>query len=130
MGPDAALGLPALYGGVKLLADNIASMPLRVYLQQMGRDGYPGKRMWTGPSIFDQPSVIGTTYSWINSMMVALLLQGNAWGWVTGRDNYGFPTGIEWIPPNDVYVHEQEDEHSWNPLRARVFAFGREVRWF
>jgi HK97 family phage portal protein len=129
MGADAALALPALYGGVKLLADNIASMPLRVYLSQLGRDGYPGKRMWVGPSIFDQPSVIGTTYSWVNSMMVALLLQGNAWGWVTGRDNYGFPTGIEWIPPNDVYVHEQEDEHSWNPLRARVFAFGREVRW-
>jgi HK97 family phage portal protein len=130
MGADAALALPALYGGVKLLADNIASMPLRVYLSQLGRDGYPGKRMWTGPSIFDQPSVIGTTYSWINTMMVSVLLQGNAWGWITGRDSYGFPTGIEWIPPHDVYVHEQEDEHSWNPLRARVFAFGREVRWF
>lgn len=129
MGADAALGLPALYGGVKLLADNIASMPLRVYLQAMGRDGYPGKKMWTGPSLFDQPSVIGTTYSWINSMMVSLLLQGNAWGWVTGRNNWGFPTGIEWIPPQDVYVHEQEDEHSWNPLRAKVFAFGREVAW-
>lgn len=129
MGADAALGLPALYGGVKLLSDNIASMPLRVYLSQLGRDGYPGKRMWTGPSIFEQPSVIGTTFSWINTMMVSLLLQGNAWAWVTGRDNYGFPTGLEWIPPNDVYVHEQEDEHSWNPLRAKVFAFGREVAW-
>lgn len=129
-GPDTALALPALYAGVKLLADNAASMPLRVYLQQMGRDGYPGKRLWTGPSIFDQPSVIGTTFHWINSLMVSVLLQGNAWGWITGRDNYGYPTGIEWIPPQDVYVDEHENQQSWNPLRSRVFVFGREVRWF
>ncbi len=127
--PDAALALPALYAGVKLLADNIASMPLRVYLQQLGRDGYPGKRLWTGPSVLDRPSVIGTQYSWINTMMVSLLLQGNAWGWITGRDSYGFPTGIEWIPPQDVYVHEAQDEQSWNPLKAKVFVFGRQVAW-
>ena len=38
-------------------------------------------------------------------MMTVLLLHGNAWGVVTGRDGYGFPTGIEWIPPEDVAVH-------------------------
>jgi HK97 family phage portal protein len=129
MGPDSALALPALYGGVKLIADNIASMPLRVYLQQMGRDGYPGKRLWTGPSLFDAPSYYNTMYEWINVAMVSLLLQGNAWGYITGRDNYGYPTGIEWMPPQDVYVHESEDEQTWNPMKAKVFAFGREVTW-
>lgn len=129
LGPDSALALPALYAGVKLIADNIASMPLRVYLQQLGRDGYPGKRLWTGPSMFDSPSYYNTLYEWINVMMVSVLLQGNAWGWITGRDHYGYPTGIEWIPPQDVYVHEAENEQSWNPLRAKVFAFGREVAW-
>jgi HK97 family phage portal protein len=129
MGPDSALALPALYGGVKLIADNIASMPLRVYLQQMGRDGYPGKRLWTGPSLFDQPSYYSTLYEWINMMMVSVLLQGNAWGWITGRDSYGFPTGIEWMPPQDVYVNEADDQQTWNPMKAKVFAFGREVKW-
>ena len=129
MGAEASLALPALYAGVKLIADNIASMPLRVYMQQLGRDGYPGKRLWTGPSIFDQPSYDGTLYEWVNVMMVSLLLQGNAWGWITGRDAYGYPTGIEWVPPQDVYVHEAENDMTWNPAKAKVFVFGREVTW-
>lgn len=128
-GPEAALGLPALYAGVKLIADNISSMPLRVYLQNQGRDGYPGKRLWTGPSMFDMPDYNSTLYEWINTAMVCVLLQGNAWGWITGRDNYGYPTGIHWMPPQDVYVHEAEDEQSRNPLAAKVFVMGREARW-
>ena len=128
MGVDSALALPALYGGVKLIADNIASMPLRVYLNQY-RDGYSGKRLWSGPSFFDTPSYYSTMYEWINIMMVSVLLQGNAWGIITGKDNYGYPTGIEWVPAQDVYVHETEDEYSWNPLKAKVFVFGREMRW-
>src|ERR1700691_735570 len=129
LGPDSALALPALFAGVKLIADNISSMPLRVYLQQLGRDGYPGKRLWTGPSLFDMPGYNSTSYEWINIAMVQLLLQGNAWGFITGRDNYGYPTGIEWLPAQDVYVHEAEDEQTWNPMKARVFMFGREVQW-
>jgi HK97 family phage portal protein len=129
MGVDAALGLPALYAAVKLIADNIASMPLRVYLQQLGRDGYPGKRLWTGPSLFDMPAYNTTMYEWVNVAMICALLQGNAWGFITGRDAYGYPTGIQWLPPQDVYVHEAEDENSWNPLAAKVFMFGREVKW-
>ena len=129
IGPDSALALPALFAGVKLIADNISSMPLRVYLQQLGRDGYPGKRLWTGPSLFDLPAYNSTLYEWINIAMVQLLLQGNAWGMITGRDNYGYPTGIEWLPSQDVYVHEAEDEKTWSPLAAKVFVFGRQVQW-
>ena len=128
IGPDHALALPAMYAAVKLLADNIASMPLRTYLSQAGL-GLSGKKLWTGPSFFDSPSYYNTMYEWVNMMMVSVLLQGNAWGWITGRDNYGYPTGIEWIPAQDVYVHEAEDEHTWNPLHAKVFVFGREVQW-
>lgn len=131
LGPDSALALPALYAAVKLIADNISSMPLRTYIQNgTGRPSGPGgKRLWTGPTFFDEPSYYNTMYEWINMMMVCVLLQGNAWGFITGRDAYGFPTGIEWVPPQDVYVHESADENSWNPMKAKVFMFGREVRW-
>ena len=63
-------------------------------------------------------------YEWINMMMICVLLQGNAWGFITGRDAYGFPTGIEWVPPQDVYVHESADENSWKSMGAEVFMFG------
>jgi HK97 family phage portal protein len=129
-GPNEAMGLPALYAGVKLLADNAASLPLRVYQNYNDATGWPKHRLWNGPTIFDKPSVIGTFFDWMAQAMVSVLLQGNAWGFISGKDGYGFPTGIEWIPPEDVYVLEPQDQQTANPLRAKVFVFGREVTWY
>jgi len=56
--------------------------------------------------------------------MTSLLLQGNAWGYITGRDGYGLPSGIEWIPPEDVNVTDDEMQ-PWNPMRARIYVYGR-----
>lgn len=129
-GPSEAMGLPALYAGVKLLSDNAASLPLRVYSTFNGSDGYPRHRLYGGPTIFDKPSVIGTFFDWMAQAMVSVLLQGNCWGFITGKDGYGFPTGIEWIPPEDVYVLEPQDQQTPNPLRAKVYVYGREVVWY
>jgi HK97 family phage portal protein len=129
-GPQEAMGLPALYAGVKLLSDNAASLPLKVYQTFSDNSGYPKHRIYGGPTIFDKPSVIGTFFDWMSQAMVSVLLQGNCWGFITGKDGYGFPTGIEWIPPEDVYVMEAKDVNSANPLRSRVFVFGREVQWY
>lgn len=85
-------------------------------------------RRWMGRTVFDKPSVIGTKFDWIATCMVSLILQGNAWGFITGRDGYGYPTGIEWIPPEDVYV-EEDPQQRWNPMRAQVYVYGRKVDW-
>ena len=132
-GVDEALGLPALYAGVKLLSDNAASMPLRVYQNLGGNSSVNGgtnHTHWNGPTIFDKPSVLLRTGEWISTLMTSVLLQGNAWGFITGRDGYGYPTGIEWIPPQDIHVIEPEDHQSWNPLSAQVFCYGRKVQWY
>lgn len=120
-GVDEGLGLPALYSGARLLADSVASLPVKIYTRA-SNDGSPVR--WRGPSIFDQPSVTGTTFDWLFTAMTSLVLQGNAWGFITGTDGYGFPTGIEWIPPDDVTVVDDEMQ-PWNPLRARVYVYGR-----
>ena len=120
-GQDEALGLPALYSGAKLLADSVASLPLNVYT----RATQDGRAMrYRGPTIFDMPSVTGTLYDWLFTAMTSLVLQGNAWGFITGRDGYGYPTGIEWIPPEDVSVMDDEMQ-PWNPLRSRIYVYGR-----
>lgn len=85
-------------------------------------------RRWMGRTVFDKPSVIGTKFDWVATCMVSLILQGNAWGFITGRDGYGYPTGIEWIPPEDVYV-EEDPQQRWNPMRAQVYVYGRKVDW-
>jgi HK97 family phage portal protein len=122
-GVDRALGLPALYSGVRLLAESAAALPLKLYTR--GASDSRTHR-YTGPSIFDHPSSTGTIFDWIFTAMTSLLLQGNAWGFITGRDGYGYPTGIEWIPPDDVNCVDDEMQ-PWNPMRTRIYVYGRLV---
>jgi HK97 family phage portal protein len=132
-GVDEALGLPALYAGVKLLSDNAMSLPIHVYQHLGGASSVNGgmsRSRWWGPTIFDKPSVLLRLGEWISTLMTSVLLQGNAWGFITGKDGYGYPTGIEWVPPQDITVIEPEDHQTWNPLAAKVFVFGREVNWY
>lgn len=127
-GADAALGLPALYAGTKIIADGAASLPIRVYTNYRGNDGLRRHRLYEGPTFFDKPSVIGTPFDWVFTGIVSLILHGNAWGLITGRDGYGFPTGIEWIPPEHVWV-EDDQRQPMNPMRTKVFVYGREMTW-
>lgn len=120
-GQDEALGLPALYSGVSLIANSISSLPVKLYTRA-NSNGRPLR--YHGPSIFDHPSVDGTLFDWLFTAMTSLLLQGNAWGYITGRDGYGYPTGIEWIPPEDVSCVDDEMQ-PWNPLRTRIYVYGR-----
>src|ERR1035438_2123295 len=57
IGQEHALRLSPLYGAVKLLADGVASLPLKIYRNVDGKT-IP----WTGPSLFDNPAPIGTVY--------------------------------------------------------------------
>jgi HK97 family phage portal protein len=123
-GQDEALGLPALYSGARLLADSVSSLPLKLYTRS-GPGGNASR--YQGPSIFDMPSVTGTLFDWLFTMMTSLVLQGNAWGFITGRDGYGFPTGIEWIPPEDVNCVDDEMQ-PWNPMRTRIYVYGRQMQ--
>lgn len=120
-GQDEALGLPALYSGVSLIANSIASLPLKIYTRA-NSENHPLR--YHGPSIFDAPSLDGTLFDWLFTAMTSLLLHGNAWGYITGRDGYGYPTGIEWIPPDDVSCVDDEMQ-PWNPLRTRIYVYGR-----
>ena len=124
-GQDEALGLPALYSCTRLLAESLASLPLKIYISPQGSDV---TTRYNGPSLFDHPSANSdvTLYDWLYQCMTALLLHGNAWGLVSGRDGFGYPTGIEWVPPDMVQV-EDDAQQPWNPLRTRVYVYGRLV---
>ena len=121
-GTERALALPALYAGVSLLASNCAALPLKIYMKPGPRD--QRVRRYNGPSIFDAPSADGTIFDWLFTAMTSLLLQGNAWGYITGRDGYGLPTGIEWLPPEDVSV-QRDEMQPWNTQRTRIYVYGR-----
>ena len=128
--PEGALALPALYAGTSLLASYAASLPLHTFTKYSGNDGMPARRLWTGPSLLDRPSLVGSQFDWVFAAMVSAILQGNAWGYITGKDGYGFPTSVEWQPAEDVFVQEAGDLRSANPLDAKVYLHGRQVKWY
>lgn len=119
-GTDEALRLTPLYACVRLIAEYIASLPLNIYIKPPGS----AKKKWEGPSIFDDPAPDTNIMDWLYECLTALLLHGNAWGYVLSRDGYGYPQQIQWMPPEMVTVIDDESQ-PFNPLRARVYFYGR-----
>ena len=112
-----ALSLWAVFAAVRLLADSVASLPLHLY-----RDlGERRQRVRTS-SLFDRPSAYGTQYDWVYQCMTSLLLHGNAYGLITSRDGYQYPTTIEWLNPGQVHCREGDTAYS-----TQWYLNGREV---
>lgn len=122
-GTDHALTLVPVYACVRLISEYIASLPIKLYL----KDQHSGKAArYHGPSMFDDPAPDTNQMDWIYECLTSLLLHGNAWGYVLSRDGYGYPQQIQWMPPDYVQVVDEENR-PYNPLRSRVYYYGREV---
>lgn len=100
--PERALALIPLFACVRILADSIASLPVQTY-----RKNGPSREMLTFvPSLLFQPAARDNLFEWLHKLVVSMALRGNAYGLITARDSFGFPTSIEWLNPDDVWVDE------------------------
>jgi HK97 family phage portal protein len=97
---DTALALTAVYASISLIARTISGMPLHAFRDVDGKK----VELDSLPSLFDQPSVQGDLYDWLHRCISSLALYGNAYGLITARDGFGYPTGIEWLAPEQVNV--------------------------
>lgn len=100
-GQERALRLAPVYAATRLLADSVASLPLRSY-QEVG----PGRRPIPAPQLFRRPSATGTRYDWMYRCMTSLTLRGNAYGLVVAVDSSGWPSQVEWLHPDDVHLED------------------------
>src|SRR5215207_341772 len=116
---DTALTYFAVFAAVRLLAESVACLPLHTYRDTGSR------RQRVPTSWLNQPSPYCSRYDWIYMCMTSLLLHGNAYGLVTSRDGFQFPTAIEWLRNEQVTV--EGDPTSSNPLRVKVLYGGREL---
>lgn len=96
---EKALQLGPVYAAGRLLAGTISGLPLQTY-----RSAGDTRHRIPSPSLFMQPSVVGTTRDWVFRAITSICYQGNAVGLVTGRDYMQYPTMIEWIDPQRVHV--------------------------
>jgi HK97 family phage portal protein len=103
MGGERALALVPLFACVRILADQVASLPVQTY-RKLGDRRQPMPAL---PQLLQSPAARGTLFDWLHRAMVSLALRGNAYGLIVQRDGFGFPTQIEWLHPDDVWVDEQ-----------------------
>lgn len=96
---DQALRLSAVFASVRLLADNVSTVPFTAYRQQS--DGSSVK-MPSQPAILTDPSPHGTVIDWRFRLVSSLALRGNAYGLPLAYDSMGRVTAIEWLNPDDV----------------------------
>ncbi len=101
--PERAASLIPVFASVRILSDNIASLPLEPF-----RDNKSGMKPTTFlPDLFFySPSSYDNIFQWLQKCVVSLTLRGNAYGLIVARNDAGFPTQIEWLHPDDVTIDE------------------------
>lgn len=99
---DRALSLAPVFAACRLLAGTVSTLPLKAY-RRVGDERVPMPGL---PQLFYQLITDGELVPWLHRCMVSLVLRGNAYGWITARDGFGFPTRIEWLNPADVAVDD------------------------
>ena len=104
-----AMSLVPVWASVRFLASNIASLPLQLYR----RNGGTRQRIDFVPQLLFAPAALDDLYQWLQKLVVSLALRGNAYGLIVQRDDLGYPTMIEWLDPDDVFV---DDLHPTLPV--------------
>jgi len=94
-----SLGVSVVLGCVSLLADSVASMPLRAYT--IGKDGQ--RIMRPLPDVLVDPDPESNTYELIHQMMASLALHGNAYIKID-RDRSGNMIGLVPLHPYQMQV--------------------------
>lgn len=100
----AAMQSSAVMSCVSILSEDVAKLPVHVYRPRPGggRDvvgNHPLERL------FNKPNGWQTRFEFIEMMMSALLLRGNAYACIV-RDWRGVPTSLVPVNPDRVWVYE------------------------
>jgi HK97 family phage portal protein len=102
--PDQALTVPTVWACTNLLANAVSMLPLQSYRLA---DGIPARV--TDPQLVATPSAGMTQSEWLHMLMVSLLLRGNAYARITGRDGLLRPTQLEMMSPDALDVTVDRD---------------------
>jgi HK97 family phage portal protein len=123
-----ALGVSVVLGAVSLLADSVASMPLRAYRTERN-----GQRILQPiPDVLANPDPESNTFELIHQMMASMALHGNAYVKID-RDRAGNMIGLVPLHPYQMQVLPTGDQ-----IGRRYLHLGNDIdreemlhlRWF
>lgn len=115
---DRALALAPVFAAARIIAGTASTLPLKAY-RRLGDERQP---MTSLPQLFDQLATAGQLRPWVHRCVTSLVLRGNAYGLITARDGFQFPTRIEWMNPSDVRCDD-----TLSTIRPRWFWRNREI---
>ena len=123
-----ALGVSSVLSAVSLLADSVASMPLRCYV--IGKDGK--RTMKPLPTVISDPDPESNTYELIHQMMSSMVLHGNSYIHID-RNARGEMIGLVPLHPYQMQVLPTGDQ-----IGRRYLHLGNDIdrenmlhtRWF
>jgi HK97 family phage portal protein len=104
-----ALSLAPVFACNRILASSVSTLPLKAY-RKLGDTREP---MSSLPALFANLQTDGELVPWLHRAVTSLALRGNAYGLITQRDGFGFPTVITWLDPSKVYPNSQDFARPW-----------------
>ena len=112
-----AMANTAVFACVRLLADTIASMPWYVYKRD--KNNLP-QRIFPTPKSIRKPCPDMDVWQWKWMVMATLLLRGNSFHLITGRDKADYPTSFMPLHPDMVHVERRVNVLEWYDPIYRV----------
>ena len=104
---DTALSITAVYAAVRVIAETVSSLPLKVYAAtDRGRDEYRTSPLWS--LVHDTPNSQMSSYTFREVMTGMALTHGNAYAEIV-RDGAGRPAELWPLLPENVTVHVLAD---------------------
>lgn len=103
-----ALGIPAVYACIRVLAESIASLPLITYERLKNGDKERARDFSLYSLLHDRPNPLMTSFEFRELLMGHLCLRGNAYAWIE-RDN-GEVVAIWPLHPDRVTVEVEDRE--------------------
>ena len=97
---NTALGIPAIYRGVSLLADAIGALEIHSYRK--------GRRVQPTPKILERPVPTQTRIETISAMAASLILDGNYFAVLGAPGDNGLPDFFYPVACDRVHMYERE----------------------
>jgi HK97 family phage portal protein len=102
-----ALSLSAVFACVRVLSEDVAAIPLHTYRYKEDGDSVIAREHPLYVLLHDAPNPEMTSFSFRQSMMVSLLLWGNAYAQIV-RDGRGQVTALYPLAPNRVTLYRDK----------------------
>jgi HK97 family phage portal protein len=101
---DSALGVPAIFGAVNLIANIVGSLSMKA---MRGEVEIPPEDR---PRIIVRPDPFTIPREFYRMTAYNLASRGEAWWWIARRDNDGLPLSVLNVNPAEVIVEEDPDD--------------------